>query len=526
MKLFRKTLALLLAAAMSVCVFTGCGDKTEGEKTSSGDATVSTGDTGDTSKEDSGNLELVKEDQVFIYSEMSDAVGLNPILNSTGPDNGAQTKMIEGLVVAVADENGAGVIKGSMAEKWDMNEDGTVYTFHIRDNAKWSDGVDFTADDFVYTLRLMADPVVACTNAWLFDGIIKDFGAALYSGMDDGEGGTNPVVAPDAIGVKAIDAKTVEITLEKPTPYFLELLAGAKPVRQDLYEKYGAEYGSSLDKVAMNGMFLLEQWDQKLQMTFVKNPTYWNAENVKLEKIVVKIIEDPATDAQSLLNGDIDLSGSKDPKWIQMFEDSGKFNKVPYIAFNPEWYIFNAANKYLKNTKVRQALSLSIDRERFVSELREGKAVPLYSLHTPVMGYDGQFFQDYIGGRNQFVKQMMDENPDPKALLIEGLKELGLDPDPSKVTITLVSRGTSEFSKKAGEWMKQEVESKLGINLEIDMIEWNIMWDRVKVGEYEIATAGFGPYYNDPYGLLCLFDPVNGYFNSSKTGWTGPDADK
>lgn len=129
-------------------------------------------------------------------------------------------------------------------------------------------------------------------------------------------------------------------------------------------------------------------------------------------------------------------------------------------------------------------------------------------------------YTELVDGKNYLVKELQDEIKDPKALLIEGLKELGKDPDPSKVTIRYASRGTTEVSKKIAEWMKQTWEETLGINVEINMMEWNIMWDKIDEGDYDIATAGWGPYYNEPSALLQLFDPDNGYFNSKKTGWT------
>ena len=94
------------------------------------------------------------------------------------------------------------------------------------------------------------------------------------------------------------------------------------------------------------------------------------------------------------------------------------------------------------------------------------------------------------------------------------------------MTIRYASRGTSEVSKKIAEWMKQQWESVLGINIEIDMMEWNIMWDKIDAGDYDIATGGWGPYYNEPSALLQLFDPDNGYFNAEKTGWSGEDPKK
>ncbi|MEG0894311.1 MAG: peptide ABC transporter substrate-binding protein [Oscillospiraceae bacterium] len=526
MKSFRKALAFLLSAAMSVCVFTGCGDKTEndGEQNSTGESTVSTGES---QKEESNKeLKLVKEDQVYRFSSGSDVTGLNPITNTTQPDNGLQHLILETLVADVADENDVSTIKPCMAESWDISDDGKVYTFHIRQNAKWSDGVDFTADDIVYTYQVMANPESAATNAWYFDGVIENFKEAHYSGAENGDGTVNPEVAPEEIGVKAIDAKTLEITLIKPTPYFLGLIALPKPIRKDLYEKYGSEYGSSVDKVATNGMFNLVKWDQDIQMDLEKNPTYWDVENVKLERIERKIIKESSTHAQSLLNGDIDVGSSRDPKWINMLDETKSFRTIHLVGSSTEFYTFNCDNKYLKNAKVRQAFSLAIDREKLVEEIWEGKAEPIYSMMSPVTGYNGKFYYDVANHENEAVKTLATENPDPKALLIEGLKELGLDPDPSKVTLSLVSRGTTEFSKKSAEWQKQNIESILGITLEIDLIEWNIMWDRVDAGDYDVATAGWTPDYNDPYGLLSIYHPVNGYFSAKATNWKGEDADK
>ena len=131
-----------------------------------------------------------------------------------------------------------------------------------------------------------------------------------------------------------------------------------------------------------------------------------------------------------------------------------------------------------------------------------------------------------VDGQNYFVKELQAENPDPKKLLEEGLAELGKPADPSQVTIRYASRGTTELSKKMAEWYKQIWESTLGINVQIDMMEWNIMWEKIDAGDYDIAVGGWGPYYNEPSALLSLFDPVNGYFNSSKTGWDNEDSAK
>lgn len=495
MKKRTRMLAGLLAAVLVVGSMVGCGG---GEKKeSSGGEGGSTG---------SG--------QVFTYSTNSVVVGLNPIMNTTAPDNEAHNILCEPLVRKVTKENNTYDVIPAAAEKWDVSEDGMTYTFHLREGMKWSDGEPFTAKDYEYTLKLMANPDTAAVNAWLFDGIIQNFGEALYS---------NGKTA-DEIAVKAIDDTTLEITITHPASYFVELLADLFPVRQDKYEEWGETYGSSADKTVYSGPFMVESWSQNTELVAVKNPNNWNAENIKLDKIVQKVIQESSTAVQAFINGEIDVVSTSDPNWGDMIKQAG--NSTEYVVPNsaPEFLMFNLSNEYLSNTKIRQALSIAFDRQEFVDALRDGKALPIYSVMPDTMKVGDQTYTELVGGKNYFVKEMQAENPDPKKLFEEGLAELGKPADTSQVTIRYASRGTTELSKKMAEWYKQIWEEKLGITVQIDMMEWNIMWEKIDAGDYDIAVGGWGPYYNEPSAILSLFDPENGYFNSSKTGWNNEDS--
>ncbi len=458
----------------------------------------------------------IDQQQEFTFSSGSAVIGLNPILNTTAPDNGLQNLVLETLVGKLTDENSVAVITPAVARDWKISNDGTIYTFYIREDAVWNDGVPVTAHDFVYTFRKMATPEVGSTNAWLFDGIILNYADALY---DEGK-------KPEDIGVRAIGDKIVEFKLIKPCAYFLQLLNGAKPVRQDKYEEWGEAYGSSIDKVVLNGPFVIESWNQNVQMTLTKNEKYWDGENTKLARIKRRVIKNPGTAAQSLLSGDIDVLTPIDPDWKRMIKEDGRFKEITSPGSAPEFLSFNCANKYFKNEKIRLAFSLSFDREKYIEDLVDGNAEPLYSLMPSVVNCGNKIYSEVVGGRNQIIKILQKRYPDPRALLIEGLKEEGLDPDPAKMEIRYATRGTNEFSKKSAEWLLQHWQETLGVTITIDMMEWNIMWDKVNEGDYDIATAGWGPYYNDPNALLEIYDPVKGFYNSSKSGWTGPDAEK
>lgn len=496
----KRIIAFIMIGVLCLGLLSGCGKGSP---------------TGGESKK--GKADKTKKEQVFSFSSLDEPTGLNPMLNTTAPDNSVQSMILETLVNYVSDEDGNAVIKPGVAEDWEVNDDGTVYTFKIREDAVWNDDVPVTADDFVYTFRMMATPEVGSTNAWLFDDIILNFTEAHY---DKGK-------KPEDIGVKAIDEKTFEVTLIKPCTYFLELLDGAKPIRQDKYEEWGEEYGSSKDKVVTNGIFKIEEWQPNVQMVFTKNEKYWDAENVKLEKVNRYIVEEPAASIQSFLTGKIDVVGTNDPDWQGEIEQLGdKFEKIEIVDSNPEFYGFNCSNKYFKNPKIRLAFSLAIDREKYNKDLNHGSSIPLYSLIPEVINCGDELYKDLVGEDSNIIKDLQKKYPEPKELLIEGLKEEGLDPDPSKMQIRYATRGTSEYSKKSAEWLLQEWKEKLGVTITIDMLEWNIMWDKVEEGDYDICTAGWGPYYNDPNALLEIYDPIDGYFDSTKSGWTGPDADK
>jgi ABC-type oligopeptide transport system substrate-binding subunit len=518
----KKLVSLLLVLALCLGTMVGCGEKAE-EKTEdvakeSTEAVEASTDEGTEAETEAVEEVSYDEDQVYRFRDGSEVTGFNPLLNTTGPDNGVANYILETLVTSVANKDDLAETRPAACERWEVSDDGLTYTFYIREDAVWNDGVKVTANDFEFTYRTMATPEVASSNAWLFDGIIENFGDALY--------GENNV-KPEDIGVKALDENTLEIKLVKPYSYFLDLLEGAKPVREDKWNEFGSEYGTAPEKMVTNGPFKVEEWEQNVQMVLVASENYWNNENNIIKRLERKIIVDSPVAAQSLIMGEIDDLGLREPELIQMVEAEGdRFYKVESESRAPEFYSFNAANKYFKNAKIRTAFMLGYDREKYAEFILEGKAKAIYSMIPNNISVGAELYTTRVNGENEIVKTLSEQYPDPKELLIEGLKEEGLDPDPANMEVKLATRGTSEFSKRSSEWQIQQWKQTLGVDVKIDMMEWNVMWDRVDAGEYDIATAGWGPYYNDPNGLLSIYHPVNGYFNSDKTGWVGEDADR
>lgn len=488
----KRVLACLLAAVMTAGLLAGCGG---GEKSGGGGSS----------------------EQVLNISTNSVVVGLNPLVNTTAPDNIAHNMIYDPLIRDRSAKDNTDEIVPAAAESWDVSEDGLTYTFHMNPDAKWSDGSKVTANDFEFTFKQMADPNTAATNAWLFDGVIVNFSEALY----------NNGKTPDEIGVKALDEETLEIQLVHPASYFLQLVAGsAYPVNQAKYEEYGSEYGTAPDKTVYNGPLKVTSWNQNTEMVLEKNDQYWGQEDMQLDKVNYKVIQESSTAVQAFINGELDVVGTSDTNWGKTITAAGDSQEMTVPSSAPDFFMFNLKNEYLSNTKIRQALSIAFDRQEMVDTLRDGMSVPIYSMMPDTMKVGDKTYTELVDGKNYFVTQMQEEYTDPKALLQEGLAELGKSTDPSQMTIRYASRGTTELSKKIGEWMKQVWEEKLGINVQIDMMEWNIMWDKIDAGDYDIACGGWGPYYNEPSALLQLFEPVNGYFNADKTGWNNEDSQK
>lgn len=488
----KRVLACLLAAVMTAGLLAGCGG---GEKSGGGGSS----------------------EQVLNISTNSVVVGLNPLVNTSAPDNNAHNMIYDPLVRDRSAKDNTDEIVPAAAESWDVSEDGLTYTFHMNPDAKWSDGSKVTANDFEFTFKQMADPNTAATNAWLFDGVIVNFSEALY----------NNGKTPDEIGVKALDEETLEIQLVHPASYFLQLVAGsAYPVNQAKYEEYGSEYGTAPDKTVYNGPLKVTSWNQNTEMVLEKNDQYWGQEDMQLDKVNYKVIQESSTAVQAFINGELDVVSTSDTNWGKTITAAGDSQEMTVPSSAPDFFMFNLKNEYLSNTKIRQALSIAFDRQEMVDTLRDGMSVPIYSMMPDTMKVGDKTYTELVDGKNYFVTQMQEEYTDPKALLQEGLAELGKSTDPSQMTIRYASRGTAELSKKIGEWMKQVWEEKLGINVQIDMMEWNIMWDKIDAGDYDIACGGWGPYYNEPSALLQLFEPVNGYFNADKTGWNNEDSQK
>lgn len=365
-------------------------------------------------------------------------------------------------------ENGETVEAG--CESYTYDEDTLTYTFTLRDN-QWEDGVAVTAADYLYSFQRMVDPNTA--YGYVSDLYCIENAEAINSGEKD----------VSELGVTAPDDKTLVIKLNEVTPSFLEVVP-MYPMRQDFVESCGDSYGIDADKFLSCGPFKLSSWEHNSSISMVKNENYWDAANVKLEQVNVALTNDSNTLYTSMLNGTLDYMQTSKSEYITEFEGRDDVVVSDNVTPNLTFIVFNCEDEVMSNVKVRQAFSLAMNRELFTEVLYNGLFLPAYGLLSSAIGIDGVSYRDKV---EEPLKAFAEEHPDPKELLIEGLTELGMDPDPSNLEVTLSMGGTTAGSNNQMALFQQCFQETLGVTVVPDQTEWASFWTDCKAGDYQMG---------------------------------------
>ena len=523
-----KLLAVFLVLFIAVGNLTGCSSNT---------AASNTGKTESVSEENSGqtNVDSTKEsssgnvsaedapdaDQT-LYLKFDEPLTLDVSDVRNSSEFQILSQVQEGLFRTFTDENGNDVISNAGAESYEVSEDGLVYTFKLRDY-KWSDGVPVTAGQYVDSILRLLDPEKAFAYSFMaYD--IKN-AEKFYNGE----------VKAEEIGVKAPDDKTLEITLTSPTPYFIKKLANVcfYPVRLDIIEKGSETYATNLTEQVYNGPFTITDWVKENSMVLEKNPDYWDAGNVKLQKVVFTVAEEPATQSLLLESKQLDVAEASAEyvnKWKQL-ADAGQLNYVSATYPNVTFIGFNqhtgGKSGLMNNAKIRLALSLSIDREEYNQLIYDGINVPAYGL-LPYGLLVGD--TEFRSVKEEPLKALAGEyNNDPaklQALFQEGLAEEGKSSDLSQVTLTFITTGATVQEKSSQEYYKQQWEDKLGIKVEINVLADRSTFVTERDGNnYDLLTNGWNGDYNDPMTFIDLWITGSGYAKFFG-GYNNPEYDK
>jgi oligopeptide transport system substrate-binding protein len=384
-----------------------------------------------------------------------------------------------------------------IAESWDLSSDGKIYTFHLRADAKWSNGDPVTANDFVQSWKRVLLPETASEYAYLLyhiknaqqfnEGTRKDFGS---------------------VGITAIDDRTFRVELEAPVLYFLDLCSFATllPVHLPTVKKYGDDWIKP-DKLVNNGPFLLKEWRLNYRIRLAKNPLYWDAAHVALSTIDALPIDNSVTAYNFYASKVADLildKGLTPPSLIPELKTRPDFHSAPFLG---SYFIrFNVTRKPLDDVRVRQAFAMAIDRDRIVEKITQAGEPPAYSFTPP--GTAGGYRPPEMFGRDvQKARQL--------------LADAGYPAGKGFPTVTYLYD-----SKKLNEDIAVEIQNMLadalGVHIELQKQEWKVWLNSLSRLDYDFARSSWVGDYNDPNTFIDCF--VSGGGNN-RTGWSSKDYD-
>ena len=439
--------------------------------------------------------------QIWKVSNGTEPQDLDP-QNITGvPEHKLMMAFFEGL--AAEDPKDLHPVPG-LAERWEISEDGKVYTFHLRANAKWSNGEPITVKDVIESYQRMLSPRMAAEYASMIYSYVA--GARDYY-----EGKITDFAQ---VGFKQTGEHTLQVTLRNPTPYLMKIIASHyawTPVPVSVIKKFGAldqkrTAWTRAGNFVGSGPFLLKEWLPNRRIVAARNPHYWDAKNVKLDEIHFFPTEDVATDERNFRTGQVHMTNTlpvaKIDVYRKEFPDSLRID--PYLGVY--FYRCNIARPPLNDKRVRRALALAIDRESLVKNVTRGGQVPAYAIcHPDTAGYTPRA---RLSGTIEEAKRLLAEAGFPEG---KGLP-----------TIELLYN-TSENHRSIAEAIQQMWRKNLGVNITLANQEWKVYLDMQHTQNFWMARAGWVADYVDPHTFYELWETGNG---NNNTNWGNAEYDR
>lgn len=400
--------------------------------------------------------------------------------------------LYEGLTIYSAD----GKIVPGAAESWTLSDDGTVYTFKLRENAKWSDGSPVTAEDFVFSYRRVEDPKTAAKYANI-----------LYP-IKNAEKINKGEAKLEELGVKAVDAKTLEITLERATPFLLELLAHqtALPVSKASVEKNGADFVKPGTMVS-NGAYTLQAHVPNDSLTVVKNANHWDAANIKIDKVIFYPIDDQAASVRRFEAKEMDLAYNFSADQLDRLRKSygEQVHVSPTLA--TYYYTFDTREAPYSDVRVRRALSMAVDRDFLAKEIYSGSQLPSYSMVPPGMGSYGE------PARADFATLSQLDREDEALKL---MKEAGYGEGGKPLSIE-IRYNTNPNHERVATAVADMWKTTFGANVSLVNLDVASHYGYLQEGgKFNVARAGWVADYADAENFLNLSVSSNTTFNYAK----------
>jgi len=419
---------------------------------------------------------------MMVANLVSEPKTIDPALNNATDGSTVIYNIFEGLV-RIGNDNKA---EPGLAEKWGIQDNGKKYIFHLRDGLKWTDNTPITAKDFKYGILRVLDPTVGSSYSY-----------HAYC-IKNGKAYNTKKAKAEDVGVKVIDDKTLEIDLEYPVPYFLDILSWhlLLPLKEDMVTKNANGWANDPSTIISNGPFKITEWKHNDYMLLEKNPNYWDAQNVKLEKLKLVMITNNNTALTAYKTGDIDLITDIPPVQLQSLIASGEAKSNPQLG--PYFFCINVTKKPLDDARVRKALSLTIDREALVKTVTRGGQKPAVGF-IPSGIPDGGSEKDFRSNGKSYIETTANVVEAKKLLAEAGF------PDGKGFPEISFLYNTSDVHKSVAEAIQAMWKKNLGINIKLTNQEWKVFITTRTQGDYEIARHGYFADFFDPGSLFDLW---------------------
>lgn len=393
----------------------------------------------------------------------------------------------------------------AIAEAWEISADGLTYTFHLRENARWSDGEPITSADFLGSYQRILTPAFAAEYAYLIYNFVagaEDFYRGRTTRFSD-------------VGFRAPDARTLVVTLKNPTPFLLKVIASHyawTPVPVHTVEKFGGltrrrTAWTRPENIVTSGPFRLKQWLPNQKLVVVRNPQYWDAKTVRLDEIDFYPIDDNATEERMFRTGELHMTEALPVSKIDTYrrEHPEQLHTDPWLGVY--FYRCNVTRPPLNDKRVRQALALALDREALVTKVTRGGEQPAYGLSYP--GTDGYFPRARITGDLATARRLLAEAGFPG----------GRDCPPLDLVYN-----TQDNHRVIAEAVQAMWRRNLGVTVTLRNLEWKIYLDtQHSTHDFTLERAGWIADYVDPHVFLEIWETGNG---NNDTQWSNAAYDQ
>ena len=436
---------------------------------------------------------------ILHYGNGSEPQGLDPHVVTGVPENHLIRALFEGLAVknpyTLEPEPG-------VAESWDISEDGLTVTFHINPRARWSNGDAVTAHDYVWSWNRALNPAMGNLYAYMLFPIVN---AEAY--------GKGEISDFSEVGVKALDDLTLQVSLNAPTPYFIQLMDhySTFAVHRATVEKFGKATDrftqwTRVENMVNNGAFNLSEWKLNRRISMVKSDTYWDRDNVKLNGVVFYPTENIVSEERMFRVGQLHYTQSIPLDKIPVYQamDDTPYVQAPYLG--TYYYLINTDRPPVDDVRVRKALSMAVDRVKLNATVLQNSNVPAYSITPPdTLGY--------------YPPKLFDYDPEQARRL---LADAGYPDGQGWPGLELIYN-TSESHRKIAVALQQMWKDVLNIKITISNQEWKVYLDSVTQMDFQIARRGWIGDYVDPNNFLDLFLTGGG---NNNTGFADPRYDE